>query len=418
MPSAAIPAPTQQGLLLLAPGRGHPLGQLAPPELRRPRQLQVVPGGAQAGWRSGPRTASPRPPPCWPDARRILLQHLEDHLASCPGTARLSSDRPATAARSCTCMVQRGQVAGAAERDAAGQRLVGQHAQSVDVRPMVVGRAQERVRAPCIRACPTPCPRRRATRSLQAGDAEVHHLDRVCRRPRPSSITLSGFMSRWTMPFSCAASSALEIWRRIGSAALGRHRPFALEHLAEGLALQVLHHEEDPAVGDLAEVGDVADGLAADLRSGAGLVAQAIDGPAVLGDVAAQHLDGDALLQLHVLGGVDRAHAAGAQLGEHAVPRSRDDLPERQSQVRSHCHRRHGPACRPVSCRSCGRRLHGKTTFLVRSHRRPQQRKSGTAVSASVCWRCCLISWRRESTLESVIAAFGGIAWLGVVRVR
>ena len=32
-------------------------------------------------------------------------------------------------------------------------------------------------------------------------------------RPSPSTITLCGLMSRWTIPFRCAKRSAERIWR-------------------------------------------------------------------------------------------------------------------------------------------------------------------------------------------------------------
>ena len=46
----------------------------------------------------------------------------------------------------------------------------------------------------------------------QLGDAEVEQLDQLALAAHRDRNTLSGLRSRWMMPFSCAASSASQIW--------------------------------------------------------------------------------------------------------------------------------------------------------------------------------------------------------------
>ena len=60
----------------------------------------------------------------------------------------------------------------------------------------------------------------------------------------PSGVTLmfAGFRSRWTMPRSCAASSASAICRAIGSASSSGIGP-ARDAVGERLAFDQLHHE-------------------------------------------------------------------------------------------------------------------------------------------------------------------------------
>ena len=64
---------------------------------------------------------------------------------------------------------------------------------------------------------------------------------------------LAGFRSRWTIPFSCAASSASAIWRAIVSASDDRQGP-ALEALRERRALDQLEDQRGDAVGLLQSV--------------------------------------------------------------------------------------------------------------------------------------------------------------------
>ena len=216
-------------------------------------QLQVVPGRAQAGRDLG------------------LAQHgLDDRHA---GGAGSRDPFPASACTSAAMrlgdvvvahpLLQRGrrlldvfgeggQIAGGLEGHLAGQGLVGQHAEGVDVGPVIVGRAHEPLGRHVLRASrrrwSSP---RRASPSSRATPKSTS-LTRSARRPRGSSMTLSGFMSRWTMPFSCAACRPLAIWRRMGRARAGGSGPPLAQHPPERGPVQVLHHEEDAPIGQSA----------------------------------------------------------------------------------------------------------------------------------------------------------------------
>ena len=61
--------------------------------------------------------------------------------------------------------------------------------------------------------------------------------------PSGVSLTFAGLRSRWTMPFSCASSSASAICRAIGDRLVDGQRP-ALQPLGEVLALDELHRQE------------------------------------------------------------------------------------------------------------------------------------------------------------------------------
>ena len=76
--------------------------------------------------------------------------------------------------------------------------------------------------------------------------------------PSGRSLMLAGFRSRWTMPCSCAASSASAICLAIGSASSSGIAP-ARDPLRQVVALDQFHHERVDAVGILEPVdrGDV-----------------------------------------------------------------------------------------------------------------------------------------------------------------
>ena len=78
--------------------------------------------------------------------------------------------------------------------------------------------------------------------------------------PSGRTLMFAGFRSRWTMPCSCAASSASAICRAMGSASSSGIGP-ARDALGERLALDQLQHERATSVRVLEPVdrGDVAD---------------------------------------------------------------------------------------------------------------------------------------------------------------
>ena len=132
-------------------------------------------------------------------------------------------------------------------------------------------------------------------------DAEVDDLDEVRRPSRSIRKMFSGLRSRWTMPLSCAAPSALAALVHDPHRALGRQRAAAREHVGEVLALEHLHHEVARAARRLAEVEDVDDVRVADARRALGLRRKRSTTSARLAEVLAQDLDRDALLDQRVL---------------------------------------------------------------------------------------------------------------------
>ena len=81
-------------------------------------------------------------------------------------------------------------------------------------------------------------------------------------RPKSSTLTmpsrviamLAGLRSRWTMPFSCAASSASAICRAMASASRDRQRGRSVEPLGKRLALDELEDQRVNAVAVLEPV--------------------------------------------------------------------------------------------------------------------------------------------------------------------
>ncbi len=86
------------------------------------------------------------------------------------------------------------------------------------------------------------------------------------------------------------------------------------DQLAKRLSIHELHGDEVEVFnfGDI-EYGD--DVGMIQCGGGAGLLFEAFQALRVLGELSAEHLDGDGALQLEVLGFVDFSHAAGADEG-------------------------------------------------------------------------------------------------------
>src|SRR6185369_12179353 len=92
-----------------------------------------------------------------------------------------------------------------------------------------------------------------------------------------------------------------------------------LQDLPEILADEVLHRDEDVALGRLPEVGDVDDVLVADARGALGLLHEAAHEIGPAREIGEEDLERDLLLDDHVLGEVDEAHPPLAQLLQDAV---------------------------------------------------------------------------------------------------
>ena len=121
-------------------------------------------------------------------------------------------------------------------------------------------------------------------------------------------------------------------------AALGRRVGPRLQQPVEGGALDELHGQEGPAVGQRAEVVDRRDGGVLQLAGDAGLVGEAAGGGGVGAVLLLQHLDGDFAAERGVGGAVDDAHAAAAR--------------SRRRGRSAPCR----PAARRLGCRRVGRR--------------------------------------------------------------
>ena len=93
----------------------------------------------------------------------------------------------------------------------------------------------------------------------------------------------------------------------------------ALQEIRKALALEPLHHDVRRAVGELAEVEHVDDVLVLDRRRRLRFVEEARHDFRVASQVRQEHLHRDAPPQPRVLGEIDRAHAAFADLAANDV---------------------------------------------------------------------------------------------------
>ena len=97
-----------------------------------------------------------------------------------------------------------------------------------------------------------------------------------------------------------------------------RQRP-GRDVLGERLALDVLHRDEELAVGGAAEVEERDDVRVAELADGAGFVEEAALGVGVVRELAGQHFERDVAVEQLLAGFVDDPHAAGGDLGDDFV---------------------------------------------------------------------------------------------------
>ena len=92
----------------------------------------------------------------------------------------------------------------------------------------------------------------RISRSVTLARPKSSTFGKSRRPPWLQRKMFSGLRSRWMMPSRCASSSAPHTWIRIGSARSTGSGPFGAHHLVEVLPLQVLHHDVERAVLELA----------------------------------------------------------------------------------------------------------------------------------------------------------------------
>ena len=128
---------------------------------------------------------------------------------------------------------------------------------------------------------------------------------------------LAGLRSRWTIPFACADSSASAIWIPRSSSVASSIGP-APDPLRERLSLEQLHGDEVLALV-LVDRVDGADPGVVERRGRARLALEALEGGRVGGELGGQELERDVPAELRVLGLVDDAHAAAAELRDDPV---------------------------------------------------------------------------------------------------
>ncbi len=138
-------------------------------------------------------------------------------------------------------------------------------------------------------------------------------------RPSSAISTFSGLMSRWIRPASCAAPSPSTTGSISARARRGEQGALVLEDVAQGVALDVLHHQVGHPVV-LALVQDSHDVRVREPGGGLGLAAQPVKELRVAGHVGVQHLQRHITLQPAVGGHVNGGHPAAGEPGLNQVP--------------------------------------------------------------------------------------------------
>ena len=203
--------------------------------------------------------------------------------------------------------------------------------------------------------------------------------------------TFSGLMSRWTMPFAVRGARArVRDLHQDVARALAAHRAVLLERCARSWPSRNSIAKNTEPVGDLAEVGDVDDVLVADARGRSWPPAgSARPGRAWRVEVLGEDLERDRLLDQHVLGLIDGAHAAFADLA-----RSRDS--DRRSW-----------------CRHTGRPVPDAGGRFDRRRFRFDRRELVAGFCASAA---CMPDWRVTMPGAATVSLKRGCAGLGVMR--
>ncbi len=152
----------------------------------------------------------------------------------------------------------------------------------------------------------------------QLGDAEVEHLHEIriaAARDEENIVGLEIAMD------DAASVRRAERFANAPSDVRGARdrRSLALQEIRKALPLEPFHHDVRRAVAELAEVEDVDDVLVLDVRRGFGLVEETRDDLRAATQVRQEHLHRDAPPEPRVLGDVDRAHSAFADLAANDV---------------------------------------------------------------------------------------------------
>ena len=127
----------------------------------------------------------------------------------------------------------------------------------------------------------------------------------------------AGLMSRWTMPFECAASSASAIWMpRSSTASISSGLPAI--RCRRRLPLQQFHGDEGSPIGFVNFVNR-ADVRVVQRGRGLGLALEAAESLCVVGEFVGKELQGDVATELQVFRLIDHAHSPAADLAKDAV---------------------------------------------------------------------------------------------------
>ena len=128
-------------------------------------------------------------------------------------------------------------------------------------------------------------------------------------RPSSAMSTFSGLTSRWIRPARCADASAETTGSSSARVRAGGERRLLADRVAQGVAGDQLHGQEDGAVV-VALVEDRDHVGVRELRGGAGLGHEAGRELVVVAQPGVHHLDRDGAVEAQVGGLVDGGHAA------------------------------------------------------------------------------------------------------------
>ena len=211
----------------------------------------------------------------------------------------------------------------AVEGRMAGHELVEHRADGPDI-----GARVDRLRrGPAPATCTAPCRqcRRPVDASTEWVDSPAAITDsgrifaspksRILTSPSARTITFSGLTSRCTTPASWAAARPSASWRPMSTASREIER-LAVQSPQRG-AVHVLHDDEAPAVGKLAERVDRADVRVIERRGAARLALEAGKTRGVAREGRGQDLHGDLAAEPAVPREVHLAHPAPAERAEN-----------------------------------------------------------------------------------------------------
>ncbi len=218
------------------------------------------------------------------------------------------------------------------ERRRAGEQLVAGAAERIHVEAAVERVAEDLLGRHVVRR-PGDAVIAGATGRQHRGDPEIDDLDRVGAAVvidddevlRLHVAVHDVGPMRAVQPLADLAHDADEPRGLHRGALVGRH---------EIVAVEQLHREEQPAVGQLAEVVDLDDVARAQARGGTRLVAEHLHHLRLLAEIEAEDLQRDLALDVDVLGLVDDAHAAFAEPAQDPIPRAGHDTACREAQLR------------------------------------------------------------------------------------